>query len=59
MHYMYTKFSCSAYIYNIKILEQKIYRANNFAFLPASSSAFFWASSFFRASSFFLLVSIY
>jgi hypothetical protein len=50
---MYIKFSCLAYIYNIKILQQKIYHVNYFAFLPASSSAFF------RASSFFLLASIY
>jgi hypothetical protein len=52
MHYIYIKFSCSTYIYIIKILQQKIYRANYIVFLPASS-AYFWASSF------FLLMSIY
>jgi hypothetical protein len=56
---MYIKFSCLAYIYNIKILQQKIYQTNYFVFLPAASSVFFRASSFFCISSLFLLVSIY
>jgi hypothetical protein len=37
MHYMHIKFNCSTYIYSIKILQQKIYQANYFTFLPASS----------------------